>query len=275
MTRLLLLLLPALASTSELWSLLDDLFEDEDYNKDVIPMEEVAATDSAEHAVTVGLGVTVRNLDICPAGVMTLDMWLKLTWTDYRLAWDPQQYDGLSSFRIPSNKIWRPDIAVYNEQNLGQGSFFDQMQQDRILAVVYSTGKVIWIPPMRAVADCNTKEVLGDGQRPHTCKLKLGSWTYDGFHLNLTEYTPGEGLHLGDMNKNSRYLITSQQPDPIKSKFYSCCPEPYMSMEYNFNAQQAFTIEEGRKVFQLSSEEINAIFADSGSFEENSEHSDK
>ena len=44
------------------------------------------------------------------------------------------------------------------------------MQQDRILAVVYSTGKVIWIPPMRAVADCNTKEVLGDGQRPHTCK---------------------------------------------------------------------------------------------------------
>ena len=40
-----------------------------------------------------------------------------------------------------------------------------------------------------------------------------------------------------------------------------------MSMEYIFNAQQAFTIEEGRKVFQLSSEEINAIFADSGSFE--------
>ena len=72
--------------------------------QDVIPMEEVAATDSAEHAVTVGLGVTVRNLDICPAGVMTLDMWLKLTWTDYRLAWDPQQYDGLSSFRIPSSK---------------------------------------------------------------------------------------------------------------------------------------------------------------------------
>ena len=53
-------------------------------------------------------------------------------------------------------------------------------------------------------------------------QLKLGSWTYDGFHLNLTEYTPGEGLHLGDMNKNSRYLITSQQPDPIKA-----CRLPY------------------------------------------------
>ena len=76
-------------------------------------MEEVAATDSAEHAVTVGLGVTVRNLDICPAGVMTLDMWLKLTWTDYRLAWDPQQYGGLQSFRVPSNKETEENINAF------------------------------------------------------------------------------------------------------------------------------------------------------------------
>ena len=33
MSRLLLILLPALAAASELRSLLDDLFEDEDYNK--------------------------------------------------------------------------------------------------------------------------------------------------------------------------------------------------------------------------------------------------
>ena len=51
-------------------------------------------------------------------------------------------------------------------------------------------------------------------------QLKLGSWTYDGFHLNLTEYTPGEGLHLGDMNMNSRYLITHQQPDPVKARCF-------------------------------------------------------
>ena len=44
------------------------------------------------------------------------------------------------------------------------------MQLDRILAVVYSTGKVIWIPPMRAVADCSSKAVLGAGEGPHTCK---------------------------------------------------------------------------------------------------------
>ena len=36
--------------------------------------------------------------------------------------------------------------------------------------------------------------------------------------LNLTEYSPGEGLHLGDMNMNSRYLITRQQPDPVKAR---------------------------------------------------------
>ena len=44
-----------------------------------------------------------------------------------------------------------------------------------------------------------------------------------------------------------------------------------MSMEYTFTAQQAFTIQEGRKVFQLSHKDINAIFADSDSFEEQSD----
>ena len=48
--------------------------------------------------------------------------------------------------------------------------FQDQMQMDRILAVVYSTGKVIWIPPLRAVGDCSSKVVLGAGEGPHTCK---------------------------------------------------------------------------------------------------------
>ena len=93
-------------------------------------------------------------------------------------------------FRTSKNKFAPPDLEAgycslqraeprpgqflckcsLQRQDDGPAGVQDQMQQDRILAVVYSTGKVIWIPPMRAVADCNTKEVLGDGQRPHTCK---------------------------------------------------------------------------------------------------------
>ena len=31
------------------------------------------------------------------------------------LAWDPQMYGGLDKIYIPSEKIWLPDVVLYNK----------------------------------------------------------------------------------------------------------------------------------------------------------------
>lgn len=36
-------------------------------------------------------------------------------WNDYRLRWDPDQYEGIKKLRIPSKHIWLPDIVLYNK----------------------------------------------------------------------------------------------------------------------------------------------------------------
>lgn len=36
-------------------------------------------------------------------------------WNDYKLRWTPVDYDGIEFIRVPSNKIWRPDIVLYNK----------------------------------------------------------------------------------------------------------------------------------------------------------------
>lgn len=36
-------------------------------------------------------------------------------WNDYKLKWAPVEYDGIEFIRVPSNKIWRPDIVLYNK----------------------------------------------------------------------------------------------------------------------------------------------------------------
>lgn len=36
-------------------------------------------------------------------------------WNDYRLTWDPDEYDGIQKLRIPSHHIWLPDIVLYNK----------------------------------------------------------------------------------------------------------------------------------------------------------------
>lgn len=36
-------------------------------------------------------------------------------WRDYKLRWDPRDYENVTSIRIPSELIWRPDIVLYNK----------------------------------------------------------------------------------------------------------------------------------------------------------------
>lgn len=36
-------------------------------------------------------------------------------WSDYKLRWNPEEYENVTSIRIPSELIWRPDIVLYNK----------------------------------------------------------------------------------------------------------------------------------------------------------------
>lgn len=40
---------------------------------------------------------------------------LHQVWNDYRLMWDPEEYEGIKKIRLPSQHIWLPDIVLYNK----------------------------------------------------------------------------------------------------------------------------------------------------------------
>ena len=47
--------------------------------------------------------------------VMTTNVWLDQEWRDELLTWDPEEFGGITMIRIPCDKIWLPDIVLYNK----------------------------------------------------------------------------------------------------------------------------------------------------------------
>ncbi|MED6258783.1 Neuronal acetylcholine receptor subunit beta-2 [Ataeniobius toweri] len=60
--------------------------------------------------------------------IMTTNCWLTQGWNDYRLMWDPKEYEGIKKIRLPSQHIWLPDIVLYNNSVI---SFKDAHLQPR------------------------------------------------------------------------------------------------------------------------------------------------
>lgn len=46
--------------------------------------------------------------------ILTTNAWLNLDWNDYNLKWNETEFGGVKDLRITPNKIWRPDILMYN-----------------------------------------------------------------------------------------------------------------------------------------------------------------
>lgn len=47
--------------------------------------------------------------------IMKSNVWLRLVWYDYQLQWDEADYGGIGVLRLPPDKVWKPDIVLFNK----------------------------------------------------------------------------------------------------------------------------------------------------------------
>ena len=72
---------------------------------------------------------------------LELNMWLRYSWRDENLRWDPAQYENVTDLRHPMGSIWTPDVLLYNSVD----TEFDSTYKVNLLG--YSDGTINWIPP--------------------------------------------------------------------------------------------------------------------------------
>lgn len=142
------------------------------------------------------------------------------------MRWSPDKYGNISRLHVGDKEIWLPDILIYNSPT---GENIDYYGSS--LCVVTPDGTVDWKPPSQLQSHCNLDLRYWPFDE-QTCSIKMGSWTYDGDELNLTLMSDKVDVDL--LVENAEWTLKQASETKLHVIMYSCCPEPYIDVEFTF-----------------------------------------
>ncbi|XP_071516631.1 acetylcholine receptor subunit alpha-like 1 isoform X1 [Panulirus ornatus] len=189
--------------------------------------------------LTVKLGLKLSQLiDVnLKNQIMTTNVWVEQEWRDYKLVWEPVDYGGVDILHVPSEHIWLPDIVLYNNAD---GNYEVTIMTK---AVLHYDGRVTWKPPAIYKSSCEIDvEFFPFDQQ--TCFMKFGSWTYDGYMVDLQHLHQQRGSNLVDPGIDLNDYYISVEWDILKvpalrnERFYPCCQEPYPDIYFNITMRR-------------------------------------
>ncbi|KAL7640430.1 UNVERIFIED_CONTAM: hypothetical protein RMT77_008705 [Armadillidium vulgare] len=131
---------------------------------------------------------------------MKSNVWLRLVWKDYQLTWDDADYGGISVLRLPPDKVWKPDIVLFNNAD---GNYEVRYKSN---VLIYPNGEVLWVPPAIYQSSC-TIDVTYFPFDQQTCLMKFGSWTFNGDQVSLALYNEKNFVDLSDYWKSGTWDI--------------------------------------------------------------------
>nr|XP_057933995.1 neuronal acetylcholine receptor subunit alpha-7-like [Doryrhamphus excisus] len=183
-------------------------------------LERPVLNDSAP--ILVELGFTLLQIiDVDEKNqVLITNAWLQLHWTDIYLTWDQEDYPGVQNLRFPSNLIWVPDILLYNSAD----ERFDATFHTNVL--VNATGACQYIPPgiLKSTCYIDVRWFPFDVQK---CDLKFGSWTHNGWLLDLQMMDVDISTYI----PNGEWDLVGV-PAKRNELYYDCCKEPYPDVTF-------------------------------------------
>ena len=126
-------------------------------------------------------------------------------------------------------------------------------------ATLFSSGLVEWKPPAIYHSSCEM-DVEYFPFDEQTCVMKFGSWTYDGFQVDLRHQEEEQGSNIVNIGVDLSEFYMSVEWDILQVptifflvfilfsslkvpavrnvKFYTCCEEPYLDITFNITMRR-------------------------------------
>lgn len=173
------------------------------------------------------------------------------------MRWDPVDYGGIETLRVPVDRIWKPDIVLYNKYgclvaSVAQGCLWhmltvakwvlltgwgllcsavgDFQAEGKTKALLQHDGTITWRPPAVFKSSC-PMDITFFPFDHQNCSLKFGSWTYDKAEIDLLII--GSKVDMNDFWENSEWEIVDASGYKHDIK-YNCCEEIYTDITYSF-----------------------------------------
>jgi len=181
-------------------------------------------------AVNLTFGLTLQQIiDVDEKNqILTTNIWLNLEWQDINLKWNKSDYGQIGDIRIPPKYIWKPDLLMYNSAD----EAFDGTYHTNV--IVTSEGMCTYIPPGIFKSTCKI-DITWFPFDDQDCDMKFGSWTYDGFKVDLK--LKAEAGDLGTYTNNGEWDLLSV-PAIRNEVVYECCPAPYLDVTFTIKIRR-------------------------------------
>ncbi|XP_034948494.1 acetylcholine receptor subunit beta-like 1 [Chelonus insularis] len=134
--------------------------------------------------------------------IMKSNVWLRFEWFDYQLQWDETDYGDIKVLRLPPDKVWKPDIVLFNNAD---GNYEVRYKSN---VLIHPNGEVLWVPPAIYQSSC-TIDVTYFPFDEQTCVMKFSSWTFNGDQVSLSLYNNKHFVDLSDYGISGTWDIIS------------------------------------------------------------------
>lgn len=182
-------------SFSDVGNLMDGLFAN--YNKNIRPLNNMSTVIQLDiDFILLGINeVNEKDQKLVTNG------YLVLSWKDECLIWEPSMYNGVQSFMVSQNEVWKPDIVLKNGFTK-----LSELGNNFILVSVQHDGEVSWAPSEVFESKCsiNTRYFPFDEQ---SCELVFVMWMTKGNYIEFKLLS--DQVTLEDIEKNGMWSIES------------------------------------------------------------------
>ncbi|XP_068755426.1 neuronal acetylcholine receptor subunit alpha-7-like isoform X2 [Montipora capricornis] len=183
--------------------------------------------------VTVILGVSLHQIIVVDEKnqLIIVNLWIRQSWFNQFLTWKPEDFQGMDQINVNANKVWIPDLYLYNNAAADKDGALDRFKTKIVLS---SDGRNMWLAPILFTFSCKI-DVHYFPFDEQICAMKFGSWTYDGYRVDVQMEAEKGDIKKYVVNGEWDLIgLTAQRNEII----YVCCPQPYPDVKYSIHVRR-------------------------------------